>query len=404
MPINLEVIRYSLRNLKNKKTRSFLTIVSISIGITAIFVFVSFGLGLFAYIQEFTTQGTIDKIAIMPKGIGAPGLDDTFALTEDDLETIRDTPGVYEASGLYSKVVEVKQRDKNRFVFLFGYDPDEPLFLEFFGDIGVERGRFLRSRDEGKVVLGYNYLLEDKIFPRSFDLNDKIEIQGQDLRIIGFFEKVGNPHDDSNIYVANDFIPKLFPEDSEDYSWIVARVKLEEIGKVVDRVEEKLRDSRGLEEGKEDFFVQSYQDLLDTYIGALNVIVGFIVLIALISVFVSAINTANTMVTSVLERVKEVGVIKSIGAKNSEIFKIFLFESAFLGFVAGILGVFVGWVIVSLAGVALDSAGFGFLSPVYPWQLIVGCILFATFTGALSGAIPAYQASKIKPVDALRYE
>jgi putative ABC transport system permease protein len=404
MPISLESIRYSLRNLKHKRLRSSLTIVSIFMGITAIFVFISFGLGLFAYIQEFTTQGTIDKIAIMPKGVGPPGLDDTFKLTEDDVDVIEKASGIYEATGIYVKPAEVKQRSLNKFVFLMGYDPDVPLILEFFGDIGIEQGRLLRPGEKGNVVLGYNYLIEDKIFPKAFELNDKIEVQGQDLKVIGFFEKIGNPQDDSNVYVSSDFAPELYPDEELSFGWIVARAELESMDQAIKNVEDKLRDSRGIEEGKEDFFVQSYQDLLSAYTNVLNVIVGFVILIALISVIVSAINTANTMVTSVLERVKEVGIIKSIGAKNSEIFKIFLFESAFLGFVAGSLGVLIGWILVSIAGAALDSAGLGFLTPIYPWTLILGCIFFATLTGAISGAIPAYQASKIKPVDALRYE
>ncbi len=127
-------------------------------------------------------------------------------------------------------------------------------------------------------------------------------------------------------------------------------------------------------------------------------------LIAFISVIVSAVNTANTMITSVLERFKEIGVLKSIGARNSEIFKIFLFESGFLGFVAGVIGVTLGWLATDLGAGILDNLGYGFLSPHYSWVLFVGLIAFATFTGAISGMIPAWRASKINAVDALRYE
>jgi len=127
-------------------------------------------------------------------------------------------------------------------------------------------------------------------------------------------------------------------------------------------------------------------------------------LIAFISVIVSAVNTANTMITSVLERFKEIGVLKSIGARNSEIFKIFLFESGFLGFVAGTIGVLAGWAATDFGAVILDDLGYGFLSPHYSWHLFGGLILFATLTGAVSGMIPAWRASRINAVDALRYE
>lgn len=403
--ISTDTIKYVLRNLEHRKGRSLLTIFSIFVGITAIFIFVSFGLGLQAYVEEFTTQTSADKISVMPKGIGAPGLDNSFALSEDDLDAVEDAAGVAEASGIYAKIAEINQDGIKKFVFLTGYDPDEPLILEFFGDLGAYKGRLLKSGDEGKVVLGFNFLLEDKIFPRAYEINDKINIQGTDLRIIGFFEQVGNPQDDSNVYVINDFVSTLYPNSTNDYNWIVARTRnIDEIETTIENVEKKLRKSRGLEEGKEDFFVQSFQDLIDSYAGALNIIIAFIILIALISVLVSSINTANTIITSVLERVKEIGVIKSVGARNSEVLGIFLFESAFLGFMGGIFGIGIGWLLTSATGALLDNIGFGFLSPIFPPILFVALILFATLTGALAGIVPAVQASKIKPVDALRYE
>ena len=79
-----------------------------------------------------------------------------------------------------------------------------------------------------------------------------------------------------------------------------------------------------------------------------------------------------------LERIKEIGVIKSIGGKNSEIFKIFLFESSFLGFVAGVLGVLLGFILSFLGGAILKSVGYGFLQPYFsPW-LFLGCVTLAT--------------------------
>ena len=96
--------------------------------------------------------------------------------------------------------------------------------------------------------------------------------------------------------------------------------------------------------------------------------------------------------------------MKATGAKNSEIFKIFLFESSFLGFVAGFIGLVLGFLISFGIGALLDSIGWGFLSPSFSPYLFIGLLIFATLTGAISGAIPAYQASKTNPVDALRYQ
>ena len=215
---------------------------------------------------------------------------------------------------------------------------------------------------------------------------------------------MGNPQDDSNIYVTQDYFDELVPDRAGNYGWIIAKVDLEDILRITIDIERALRKERDLDRGKEDFFVQSFEELISSFSGALNMIIGFVILIAFISIMVSAINTANTMITSVIERTKEIGVIKSIGAKNSEILKIFLFESSALGFIAGVVGVLVGWGLTLIASNILNDFGWGFLSPYYSPTLFLGLILFATFTGAISGVIPALNASKISAVDALRYE
>lgn len=397
---SVESIKYSLRNLRKSKSRSFLTILSIFAGIATIFIFVSFGFGLYNYIDEFSTGSSADKVLIQP-GSGNY-LDDTFSLDDSDIRAVKKTPGVIDVSGSYYNSVSVKSKGELRYTFLISYDPSNPLMLDMF-NVGVEKGRLLMENDFGKAVLGYNYLLDNNIFSKGLEINDKIEINGEDVKIIGFFESVGNPADDSQIYITNDYYKNIYGSNSS-YGMIVARVEKKDIADITERIENNLRKSRNLDEGQEDFTVQSFEDMIDSFSSALDIVIGFIILIALISVIVSAVNTANTMITSVLERYKEIGILKAIGARNSEIFSIFLFESAFLGFVAGLVGVGVGYLATFIAGNVLTSLGWGFLQPFYSWQLFAGCLLFAVVTGAISGVIPAINASKINTVDALRYE
>lgn len=399
--ISKESVKYSLNNLKQRKTRSAFTIISIFVGITTIFIFVSFGLGLYSYIDEYMTGGSVDKVIIQSKGTSISGMDDTFAFTEDELEAVEATSGVYEASGVYFKSAEVVQGKKRIYTLIFGYDPKKPLIMDTF-DIGIERGRDLKDGDSG-AVLGYNYLSDNKIFPKAYSVGEKIEIQGEKVKIIGFYEEIGSPQDDAQIYVTNDFMKDLYGENIS-YNWIVARVDIEDIDRVVENIEKNLRKERGLEEGKEDFFVQSFADMMETYAVVLNMVIGFVILIALISVLVSAVNTANTMITSVLERTKEIGIMKSIGSRNSYILGIFLFESSFLGFIAGIIGCVAGWLISYSGALILDNLGYGFLQPGFPVSLFAGCILFAILTGAISGIAPAINAMRVNPVKALRYE
>lgn len=402
--IGFESVQYSLRNIAHRKARSFLTVLSIFIGIATIFIFISFGLGLYSYVNEFVEGGSANKVLVQAKGqMGAPGLDDTFKLDDSDLRAVEKSAGVYEATGSYIEIAQVEFRDELKYVFLLGYNPAVPLVIEL-SNIDIFEGRQLNEGDVGKVVLGYNYFLDDKIFSRGVRINDKIKIEGKEMRVVGFYGPVGNPQDDSNVYVVNDVIDDIYPNENNSYGWIIAEIDQDNVDRVVENIEKNLRKSRGLDEGKEDFFVQSFSDLIESYSGVLDIIVGFIILIALVSVFVSAVNTANTMITSVIERTKEIGVIKAIGGKNSEIFGIFLFESAFLGFIAGVIGVLLGWGLATFGGVVLENLGWGFLSPLFPAYLFFGLILFAVITGAISGAIPAWQASKTNIVDALRYE
>ena len=401
--IGIESIKYSLNNLKKRKVRSFLTTVSIFIGIATIFIFISFGLGLYTYVNDFVSGSSADKVIVQAVGLTAPGLDSTFKLEEKDLRAVEKTPGVFEATGVYIKIAEVELKNQKKFVFLSAYDPKKPILIEISNTEIIE-GRQLSSGDEGNVVLGYNYLLDNKVFSKGLSVGEEIKVQGKNLKIIGFYESVGNPQDDSNVYIIDDAIDKIYNESENSFGWIVARVDPDEIDKTTENIERSLRKVRDIEEGKEDFFVQSFSDLVESYASALNIIIGFVILIAFITVLVSAINTANTMITSVLERVKEIGILKSIGARNSEIFWIFLFESSFLGFIAGVIGVLIGYLLAYFGGIILDDLGWGFLSPTFPISLFIGCVLFAVITGAVSGVIPAIRASRINTVDALRYE
>ena len=401
--ISQEGIKYVLRNLNNRKTRTFLTSLSILIGIITIFVFISFGAGLYYYIQEMSESSGVDKIVIQPRGGGlVPGLDQNFQLNDNDINAVKRVSGVYEATPIAFRVAEINKINERIYTFLIAYDPESPMITEVFG-IDVEKGRQLQRGDRKNVLLGSSYSEDGNLFNRGYDLNQRINVQGENLNIIGFFEPVGNPQDDAQIYITLDYFNELYPE-AKGYGWIIARVDFEDMDGIISRVEESLRRERGLKEGNEDFFVQSFDDLINAYSGALNVVIGFIILIALVSVLVSAINTSNTMITSVLERYKEIGVMKSIGAKNSEILWIFLFESALIGFVAGVIGVGIGAGISYLIGEVLASLGWSFLSPMFSIWLFIGCVLFATVTGAISGVLPAIRASKINPVDALRYE
>ena len=164
-----------------------------------------------------------------------------------------------------------------------------------------------------------------------------------------------------------------------------------------------MRRDRNEDEGEEDFSVQTpIQSLqsVNTIISIINLVVSGI---AGISLLIGGIGIANTMFTSVLERTKEIGVMKSIGAQNKDILAIFLIESSLIGLVGGIVGGLIGLALAfGVSGIANSFFGENILQVAFSPSLLFASLGFSFVIGALSGIIPAYQASRLNPVEALR--
>src|SRR3989338_2226207 len=403
--MSLDLVKYALLNVKKRKLRSGLTILSILIGITAIYALVSFGVGLQNYINIIAEEAGIDKIFIQARGIGAPGTDENFFLTKDDIDFVEKINGVEEITGIYIKTVEAKKNRQAKFVFGMGVEPEKTDLVEESFTVKIEIGRQLKKSDFDKAVLGHNYHEDNRIFKKSVVLGERIEINSRKFEVVGFYEKLGNPQDDSNIYFTYETFESLFPENKDEFGFVMIKANRNVNPSVLaDRITERLRKHKGQEEGKEDFFVQTFEDALQTFNNIILVLNGVLFLIALISVVVAGVNTMNTMYTAVLERTKETGVMKAVGARNSSILFIYIIESGFVGAIGGVIGVFFGFFFSSAGGLIAAQFGFSFLKPAFPLWLSIGSVLFAFTVGAVSGIMPAIRASNLKPVDALRYE
>jgi len=176
-----------------------------------------------------------------------------------------------------------------------------------------------------------------------------------------------------------------------------------EIASVKTSIENLLRKERDVKEGEENFNVQSPQNILDTLDSTLFAVQIFIYVIATISLVVGGIGIMNTMYTAVLERTKEIGIMKAIGARNSTIFLLFSMESGFLGMVGGIIGVLIGLVLAyGLSFIGRLVLGSDLIQANISIALIVFALLFSFLLGTVFGVLPAVQASKMQPVEALR--
>jgi putative ABC transport system permease protein len=157
-------------------------------------------------------------------------------------------------------------------------------------------------------------------------------------------------------------------------------------------------------EDDRDFSVSYSLSMADTATEIMDSITMFLGAIAGVSLLVGSVGIANTMFTSVMERTKDIGTMKAIGAKNRDIMMIFLINSALVGFVGGVLGILLSFVLTALMpmlGISMMRSSMGMA--VAPDLIGMG-IGIAVFVGIISGVVPAYNASRMKPVDALRYE
>ncbi|MEA3514285.1 MAG: ABC transporter permease [Nanoarchaeota archaeon] len=393
-------------NIRKRKLRSWLTMIGIFIGIAAVVSLISLGQGLQKYMDdEFEKLGR-DKIMIMPKGAFGPMAEGASTFTDKDIKAIKKVVGITDVTGMSYKFAKLEFNDVVRYYLAIGVPTDEQrtLFDELFLSYDIEFGRNIKKGDKYKVVLGH-YYYDRELFEKNVNLRDTIKVNDIEFKTVGFYEIIGNPGDDQQIYIPQDTLEEIYDIEDE-YNMLIAKTSSAITPlKGAEKIEKALRKSRDVEEGQEDFSVQTTEELLETYNVILNIVNLVLIGIAAISLLVGGIGIMNTMYTAVIERTKEIGIMKAIGAKNSSIMTLFVIESGILGALGGAIGVAIGMAFSkSVEVIATAVLQTTLLQAYFPWYLIVGSLAFAFVVGTISGLLPARQAAHLKPVDALRYE
>jgi len=393
-------------NLKRRKLRSWLTILGIFIGIAAVVSLISLGDGLrTAVIGQFGSL-SVDKLTIQNKGtgFGPPGSTVVEKLNDKDLKAIERVTGVKRAIPRIIRIVGIEYNK----ILSFGYAADLPIdskgiemvYSAFNAE--TQEGRLLKEGDRKKVLLGYD-VANSEDFGKKINVGSKIKINNQEFEVVGILKKSSSFQINIVYIIPREDLEQVLGIKNE-YDLIVAEVEdKNKIQEVSEAIKIELRKIRNLKEGEDDFTVQTPIQALASVNTILNLINIVVAGIAGISLVVGGIGIANTMYTSILERRKEIGVMKSIGAKNSDITWIFLIESGLLGLVGGIIGAIVGLSLAFLGAQAANQAlGQSLFTVSISYTLIFGSILFSFTIGAISGVLPAIQASKTNVVDALR--
>lgn len=400
-----DYFRLALTSAKQRRLRSLLTMMGIFVGIAAVVALLSLSQGLrTAVAEQFIVIGS-DKILVQASGggFGPPGTGVPVHLTSEDEETIKKVQGVDAASGRLIRVVQLEANDER----LYGYatsladDTEEIALTVEVNNYEVADGRFLDKGSSNEVVLGHD--IAYGFFAEDLAVREKILIQGEEFTIVGILDDSGNPQRDNGIILPETDMNSLLGIENE-YDFIGVKIATgENLATVAAAIEKELRQTHNVEEGKEDFEVQTPEQILGTLDSVLLIIQGVLVGIAGISLIVGGIGIMNTMYTAVVERTKEIGLMKAVGATRKEILTLFLIESGFLGLFGGIVGVILGLLIskgVELA--AAQALGASLLKAEISLPLIIGALLFSFAMGALSGMLPARQAAKLTPVEALR--
>lgn len=400
-----DYLQLAYSSLKNRRVRSWLTMVGIFIGIAAVISLVGLGQGLRVAIMGQFNFLTTDILTVQASGLqnGPPGQGVVNPLLDTYIDDLGNIKGVDRAIGRIIESAKIEFNGFTDFTFAASIpDGKNRKEVERIATLQIAQGKLLKDGDTNKVVLGTNYA-ESTTFGKPVQIRDTVLVQDHAFEVVGILEKKGSFIIDNSILMNEDVLKKLY---DVNHTYNVIAIKVlpgQNMELIKQRVEDYLRKKRDVKKGEEDFSVQSPEQALENLDSTLFAVQIFIYVIAGISIIVGGIGIANTMYTSVVERTKQIGIMKAIGATRKIIFTLFLLESGFLGVVGGVMGLLLG------SGIAYGLAFLG--STVLGTDLIrvdlnifiyLGALLFSFFVGSFAGLLPALQASRLVPVEALR--
>jgi len=397
---DLETIKFAFTNLKRQRLRSYLTLLGMVIGIAAIVALLTMSNGLSIAIEEMFEGLGLDTITVQPGQQMGLSQAVSKSIEDEDIDIISNIVGVEAVAGFYEGAAIAKYRDRELSAFLIGYDPAQTEFIQQMGYLSLGSGRMLESSDLYSILISENFAktaLENK----ELTLKQKIEINGMNFRIVGLLEDsdMASGFGIINmVWITKNAAQTLF--DIDEPVELMVKVTDESLAEpVAEEIEERLERAHG----EKDVMVMTTGSLLESFNSVLGIMQAVLIMIAFISVIVGAIGIMNTMLMAVLDRTREIGAMKAIGATNSTILSIFVTEAALLGLAGGTAGVILGYIVA--LGISAVAGSFNFNLPIVPdpFVILFG-ILLSVIVGILSGIFPARRAALMDPVEALRCE
>jgi putative ABC transport system permease protein len=412
-----DIFRLSLSHVRKSKMRSWLTIIGIVIGVAAVVAIISIGQGMQASVQSRLGSLGADLITVSPgfsRATGGGGFGGGSAgstsinLTDKDLNVIKQVPGVLYVNGMVSGRSDMILGTEKTSVSISGVDP---VVWRSMVTTQLESGRYIQPGDSNTVVIGYS--LAHETFLQPITLNRPITIGGKTFKVVGIFVQSGGGFGggggDNAVYMPADYAREVITTNVSRNAFTSIMVKVADpalANQVAADIVTKLMPARHVNPRTRDFTVTEFAVIQQQITSVVQTISLFLAAIAAVSLLVGAVGIANTMFMSVMERTRQIGLLKALGATDNEVMKLFLLESGLFGFVGGVLGILFGVlisVVISAVGLRAIGPG-GAMNAVVTPELLVFALAFSVFVGIISGVAPARSAAKMNPVDALRFE
>ncbi|HJW96585.1 MAG TPA: ABC transporter permease [archaeon] len=369
----------ALKNILRNRTRTILTVLGILIGIGSIVALGSIAEGIDASVQS-SLQLTASKITVQPAGSGLFSIGND--VTQEDLDLLQGIGGVQDIVPVVIDLGNIQSFSGPEYIVI-GIEPDKTQY--FVGEnVEMYQGRPLEEGDSGAAMIGSTIAERYNI-----QVGDSWTVQDEDFEIVGIIEETGISDIDASILVTLEDLQAVLETDSY-YSVYV----------IPDDVKDTEKIAAEIEDASEDLQALTSQEIARQASEIVDQIRFFTFGIGAIAAFVGGLGVMNTMIMAVLERRREIGVMKAIGATNRMVLTQILTESALISLIGGLGGIGLG-----MGASFLLSAGFGGqITPVVTPVLALEGLSFALFLGVIGGLYPARKASKLDPVEALRYE
>ncbi len=406
--------KISYRALAASKLRFFLTVLGVVIGVAAVIMVMGIGASAQQLVLSQVEKVGSNLVGILPgaseeKGAPASALGIvTTTFKNDDLKALRERRNVPHLKAVSGYVTGSATAESPTDSFEVSFQGVSPEMIEV-EEIRVAEGRFFFPEEESDlsrvIVLGSSRSKD--LFPDRSPLGETVTLKDIPFKVVGVLEERGSAafsNPDVLVYVPLETAQKLLL--GIDYLNF-ARGKVdavENIEHTLADVATLLRKRHNLEEGEEsDFSVRSTKAALGTLTAVTDVLKYFLSAIASISLLVGGIGIMNSMLISVSQRIREIGLRKAVGARSRHIITQFLLESAVITLIGGLIGIVLGIGVIYLASLIIPTLGYEWRFIVPPSSLALGFFV-SLCIGFVFGLYPALKASKVSPMEALRYE